>query len=89
MKRPSGPSNLLGVLNDSSGSRLGTEGWTTFGGLAVSEGDTGAYNNHGGNSWNNTAFNWELTFGSAAAVPGAGVAGLSLVGLAGLRRRRR
>lgn len=74
------------ALADRAGTRYGTDGWATFGGGGG--GVSGSYGLNGGVSWLNRAFQWEVTFG-ATAVPGAGVAGLSVVGLAGLRRRRR
>jgi hypothetical protein len=74
------------ALADRTGTRYGTDGWATFGGGGG--GVSGSYGLNGGVSWLNRAFQWEVTFG-ATAVPGAGVAGLSVVGLAGLRRRRR
>jgi len=73
-------------LADRTGTQYGTDGWATFGGGGG--GVTGSYSKGLGSQWFNTGFQWEVTFG-ATAVPGAGVAGLSVVGLAGLRRRRR
>jgi len=69
-------------LSERTGTQYGTDGWATFGS------ETGSYSRNSADGWLNTAFQWEVTFG-ATAVPGAGVAGLSVVGLAGLRRRRR
>lgn len=74
------------ALADRAGTRYGTDGWATFGG--GDSGVSGSYSKNFGSQWFNRAYQWEVTFG-ATAVPGAGVAGLSVVGLAGLRRRRR
>ncbi len=78
------------ALTSRTGTQYGTDGWAPFGSPDSSTPpvDTGSYSKNFGSQWFNTAFQWEVTFG-ATAVPGAGVAGLSVVGLAGLRRRRR
>ena len=77
--------NVYTGLTDGSGTRYGTDGWATVGGNG---GVSGSYSLNGAASWLDRGYQWEVTFG-ATAVPGAGVAGLSVVGLAGLRRRRR
>lgn len=78
------------ALTSRTGTQYGTDGWAPFGSpdSSLPPVDTGSYSKNFGSQWFNTAFQWEVTFG-ATAVPGAGVAGLSVVGLAGLRRRRR
>jgi len=78
--------SVFTALTSRSGTQYGTDGWATFGGGGG--GMSGSYSKNIGSQWFNTSFQWEVTFG-ATAVPGAGVAGLSVVGLAGLRRRRR
>lgn len=74
------------ALTSRTGTQYGTDGWATFGSVIGSV--TGSYSRNSADGWLDTSFQWEVTFG-ATAVPGAGVAGLSVVGLAGLRRRRR